>query len=153
MNSSRPIIVIEDDMDDQELLKETFSLLKYPNPIIFFSNGVEALGCIENNHIKPVLIISDINMPKMSGFEIRKKIRDNKKLQNIPFVFLTTASQKSVVHEAYAVQVNGFFTKPNNVHELHEIVKTIVDYWTASCIPGEFMDIGPLLAKQSCSDN
>lgn len=64
-------MIIEDDTDDQELLEETFSALQYPHPVIFFSNGNDALKYLHETSTPPVLIISDINLPKINGFEIK----------------------------------------------------------------------------------
>ena len=77
MNKSGPIIVIEDDPDDQEILIEIFLRLKYTNKIIFFSDGNKALEYINRTDVQPFLILSDINMPKFDGFELRNKVFTN----------------------------------------------------------------------------
>lgn len=64
MNKHGPIVVIEDDADDQEILAEIFGKLDYKNPIMYFSDGEEALTYLINTEIKPFLILSDINMLK-----------------------------------------------------------------------------------------
>lgn len=130
-------MVIEDDRDDQELLEETFSILDYPNPVLFFSNGNEALEYLHQTNTPPILIISDVNMPKISGFEIREKINNNKKLQKlqIPYVFFTTAAQKAMVENGYSLPDQGFFKKPNTMHDFQNTIKTIVEYWLGSYTP------------------
>ena len=62
MNKPGPIIVIEDDFEDQELLEETFKVLNYPNKVIFFSNGFSALNFLISSGTNPFLILSDINV-------------------------------------------------------------------------------------------
>ena len=133
-------MIIEDDMDDQELLEETFSILDYPNPVIFFSNGNEALEYLLETNTPPVLIISDINMPKISGIEVREKINSNKKLQKlqIPYVFFTTA-QKATVVDACSLSDYGFFTKPNTMLEIQNTIKTIMEYWLECYTPSLFI--------------
>jgi CheY-like chemotaxis protein len=142
MKRTGPIMIIEDDREDQELLEETFSILDYPNPVIFFSDGNDALAHLLETKTPPVLIISDINMPKINGFEIREKINSNIKLQKlrIPFVFLTTAAQKTTVVDAYSLSDQGFFTKPNSMQDLQNTIKTIVEYWLGCYTPGLFYD-------------
>lgn len=137
MKRMGPIIIIEDDRDDQELLAETFSILDYPNPVIFFTNGNEALEYLLETHTPPVLIISDINMPKISGFEIREKINRNSNLQKlqIPYVFFTTSAQKATVADAYSLSDQGFFIKPNSMRDIQKTIKTIVEYWLGSYTP------------------
>lgn len=136
MQWTRPIMIIEDDKDDQELLDETFRTLDYPNPVIFFSNGNDALNHLHQTSAPPVLIISDINMPKINGFEIRDRINQNPELRqlDIPFVFLSTLSQKDAV-DARSVSHHGFFTKPNTMKDLSNTVKAIVEYWVRCKTP------------------
>ena len=133
-------MIIEDDREDQELLEETFSILDYPNSVIFFSNGNEALEYLLETDTPPVLIISDINMPQISGLEVREKINNNTKLQNlqIPYVFFTTSAQKATVVDAFSLSDQGFFKKPTSMHDLQNTVKTIVEYWLGCYTPGLF---------------
>jgi DNA-binding NtrC family response regulator len=138
MQRTGPIIVIEDDRDDQEFLEAAFSILDFPNPIIFFSNGHDALEYLHQTVAPPVLIISDINMPLINGFEVRQRINHSRKLRdlNIPFVFLTTGTQYEAVINAYSIADQGFFTKPNSMEGLRDIIKIIVEYWVHSYRPG-----------------
>jgi len=140
MKKTGPIMIIEDDMDDQEFLEETFSILDYPNPVIYFSDGNEALEYLLETNTPPVLIISDVNMPKISGIEVREKINSNKKLQKlqIPYVFYTTA-QKATVVSASSLYDYGFFTKPNTMREVQNTIKTILEYWLERYTPGRFI--------------
>ena len=137
MQWSRPIMIIEDDMDDQELLKETFRTLDYPNPVIFFSNGTDALKHLHQTSVPPVLIISDINMPKMNGFDVRKSINRSPELRklDLPFVFLSTLAQKDAVDDACTIPDHSFFTKPNSMEGLRRTIKTIVEYWVQRYTP------------------
>ena len=130
-------MIIEDDMDDQEFLEETFSILDYPNPVIYFSDGNKALEYLLETNTPPVLIISDVNMPRMSGIEVREKINSNKKLQKlqIPYVFFTTA-QKATVGDACLLSDHGFFTKPNTMLEIQNTIKSIMEYWLDCYAPG-----------------
>ena len=129
--SARAIMIIEDDMDDQELLKETFSDLNYPNPVIFFSNGKDALNYLHQTSAPPALIISDINLPKMNGLEIKNRIYESSELRklDIPFVFLTTLSESDADANVYSRSDHGFFTKPNTMEDLRNTIKTIAEYW------------------------
>ena len=131
MNKVGPIIVIEDDQDDQEILSEIFQKLNYKNEIIFFADGNLALEYLIASADKPFLIISDINMPKLTGFELRDKIQNNEdlRLKCIPYLFLTTAASQKAVVDAYSKSVQGFFVKPNGYIELENIIRRIVEYW------------------------
>jgi len=131
MNKNGPIVVIEDDEDDKEILIGIFKDLNYQNLIIYFSDGEEALKYLIATDIKPFLILSDINMPKLSGFELREKIyvNENLNLKCIPYLFFTTTSSQKAIINAYSQSVQGFFVKPNNIDRLQNTLRKIVDYW------------------------
>lgn len=140
MNKSGPVIVIEDDKDDQELLSEIFTSLNYKNEIVFFHDGNEALDYLNKNDVTPFLILSDINMPKINGFELRTKIHTNEQLQVkcIPYLFFTTNANKKSVMDAYALSVQGFFVKPNSYDKLKNTIFKIMEYWSECIAPNEY---------------
>lgn len=131
MNKTGPIIVIEDDMDDQEILVEIFKKLDYANETIFFTDGHEAYDYIVSTDNKPFLILSDINMPKLNGFELRDKVHNNEelRLKCIPYLFFTTSSSQQAVIDAYSKSVQGFFIKKNSMVKLEQTIRRIVEYW------------------------
>jgi CheY-like chemotaxis protein len=142
MSKSGPIIVIEDDADDQWLLDETFKNLNYPNKVIFFSDGYEALDFIEKSDINPFLILSDINMPKINGFELRKIIQNNEalKVRCIPYLFFTTGANRKAVYDAYSMSSQGFFIKPHSMEHLQNIIRKIVEYWQECYSPSQYIE-------------
>jgi CheY-like chemotaxis protein len=131
MNKEGPIIIIEDDKDDQDLLNTVFTELNYPNTLIFFSDGYSALEYLTNFKEQPFLIISDINLPKLDGMALRDKVHNNEqlRLRCIPYLFFTTTAQQNHVIDAYSKSAQGFFTKPSSLAELSRIIKNIVEYW------------------------
>src|SRR5690606_5841989 len=120
MNKRGPIILIEDDADDQEILIDVFKSLDYKNEIIFFSDGEEALTYLIETKTEPFIIFSDINMPKLTGMELRAKVHENEdlRLKSIPYLFFTTSAEQKHVIEAYSKSIQGFFVKPSNFQEL-----------------------------------
>ena len=140
MNKTGPIIVIEDDLDDQEMLVEIFKELGYENQIEYFVDGNEALDYLNRTDIHPFLILSDINMPKINGFELRNKVFTNQQLQTkcIPYLFFTTAADKKSVIDAYALSVQGFFKKPSSMKELKNTIFKIIEYWKECIAPNEY---------------
>ncbi len=140
MNKNGPVIIIEDDADDQEILTEVFKKLNYPNQIRFFFDGQEALDHINKTDILPFLILSDINMPKLDGFELRQKLKTDAALQVkcIPYLFFSTAlNQKSVI-DAYSMSVQGFFVKQHSMSELEKTISVIMEYWKRCAAPNDF---------------
>lgn len=137
MNKGGPIIIIEDDLDDQEVLNEVFQGLAYKNEIIFFGDGEKALEYLTNSTVEPFIIFSDINMPRLSGMELRQKIHENEdlRLKSIPYLFFFTSAEQGHVVDAYSKSVQGFFIKPTSFSEIRETIKTIVEYWTKCVSP------------------
>lgn len=140
MNKDGPIIVIEDDVDDQEILVEIFRKLDYVNKIVYFSDGNEALEYLNKTDVQPFLILSDINMPRINGFELRSKVFTNEQLQLkcIPYLFFTTGANKKSVIDAYAMSVQGFFLKPSSIDSLEKTIHKIVEYWKECIAPSQY---------------
>jgi len=146
MNKNGPIIIIEDDEDDQELLKVAFKQLEYVNELHFFSDGLKALDFLNNGDIIPFLILSDINMPKLDGFALRDRIKMDAKLQLrcIPYLFFSTSVNQQAVINAYSLSVQGFFVKQDSIDELVKTIKVIVEYWRRCASPNNFLSSGGL---------
>ena len=92
MNKTGPIVIIEEDIDDQDILSDIFKELNYSNKLIFFTDSVKALEYLTDTEIEPFLVLSDINMPKLNGMELREKIHNNEdlRLKSIPYLFFST---------------------------------------------------------------
>jgi len=144
MNIDGEIVIIEDDIDDQELFAAAFRNLNISNPIIFFNDAEFALVHLERDGIHPFLIISDINMPKVDGFELRARIYVNSELSKIctPYIFFATSLSKEAVLNAYAYSVQGFFQKPTTFEELESTLRSIIDYWKKCYTPNRFCQPG-----------
>ena len=134
MPKSGPIIIVEDDHDDQDLLREIFQELKIPNLLRFFTSCMEALNYLLTTIEDPFLIISDINLPTMNGFDFKISINQNEFLRkkNIPFIFLSTNSDKTAINKAFDVLAQGYFIKPVKLIDIKEMILKIVDYWKMS---------------------
>lgn len=122
---------IDDDKDDQEIFKNALQALKVKYPLISFWNGEQALNYLLSEKINPFIIFCDVNMPVMNGFELRKRISENKQLATtcIPFIFYSTYVDKRSVEAAYKLTVQGYFKKPEENTEIQNQLKRIIDYW------------------------
>jgi len=140
MNKNGPIIIIEDDVDDQEILTEVFQKLGYPNELIFFTDGQAALEYLNQPTTLPFVILSDINMPKLSGFELRTKLKTDADLavKCIPYLFFSTALNQKAVIDAYSMSVQGFFEKQTSMSELEKTISVIMEYWKRCAAPNNF---------------
>lgn len=140
LSKNGPIIIIEDDSDDQYLLAHVFKKLNYPNKILFFFDGEEALDFIDKSNDPPFLILSDINLPKLNGFALREKLKTDAKLniKCIPYLFFSTAMNQKSVIDAYSLSVQGFFVKPAILPELEKTISVIMEYWRRCAAPNDF---------------
>jgi len=119
---------------------EIFQKLGYINKIIYFQDGNDALAYLNKTDVQPFLILSDINMPKINGFELRNRVFTNEQLQTkcIPYLFFTTSANKKSVIDAYTMSVQGFFVKPNSMQALENTIRKIVEYWQECIAPNQF---------------
>ena len=127
-----PIIMIDDDKDDQEILLDVVNDLQLPNKLIFFDKGTDAFHYLKTNTEQPLVIFSDINLPQQSGVEFKRQIDNDPDLRkkSIPFIFFSTYIDKKVVDIAYKeLTIQGFFQKSGNYEELKNTIRLIVDYW------------------------
>ncbi len=115
LNELRPILVVEDDEIYQEIFKRKFESEGVSNPVIEAYDGVEALEILaEGNHSsKPCIIVLDINMPRMNGFEFLREMRsDDSMKKNIVFV-ASSSSRDEDIKTAYDLCAAGYFDKDN----------------------------------------
>ncbi|MEO5776605.1 MAG: response regulator [Flavobacterium sp.] len=137
MNKAGPIVMIEDDMDDQDIFRDVFIDLAYKNEVLFFKDGELALEYLIKTKEKPFIVFSDINMPKLGGMELRAKIHENEdlRLKSIPYLFFSTSAEQENVIDAYSKSIQGFFVKPRNYNDIRETMKTIIEYWQKCVSP------------------
>jgi CheY-like chemotaxis protein len=131
MNKKGPIVIIEDDVDDQDILTAIFKELDYENKLIFFGDSLQALEYLTETEIEPFLVLSDINMPKLNGMELREKVHNNEdlRLKSIPYLFFSTSAEQKHVIDAYSRSIQGFFVKPDSYHKIKKVIIKIVEYW------------------------
>ena len=138
---SGPIILVEDDADDEDIFEEVLKELKVYNKIVWFTNGKDTIEYLKTTSEQPFIIFSDINLPGLSGIEMKKRIDADKELRrkSIPFVFYSTAADQEMINEAYTkMTVQGFFKKGNSYEETKKMLRAILDYWKFCKHPNTF---------------
>ena len=131
---SGPIILVEDDADDKELMDEVIKDLGIPNKLIWFKNCDDAWNYLKTTSDKPFIIFSDVNLPGQNGIEFKRQIDADEELRkkSIPFVFYSTAVNQHIINEAYTkMTVQGFFQKSTGYDDMKRNFKLIMDYWKA----------------------
>ena len=137
MKKDGPIIIIDDDEDDRLIFEEMLKSLNLPNEIILLGDSTKVVEFISQDHIKPFMVISDINMPRMNGFEMRDEILKDPYLteKTVPFIFFTTVGNGYTVEEAFKRSIQGYFHKTSDMHQLKDTLKEITDYWRDAVVP------------------
>src|SRR4051812_24625973 len=109
------ILLIEDDADDIELLKDTFDINNIDCNLDVVMEGDKAIPFLESASELPDIIVMDLNLPKLHGREILAQIKASDKLAQIPLAVLTTSSLQDDINFAYSMGANKYITKPNTL--------------------------------------
>ena len=126
-----PVIFVDDDSDDHFIFREICKNLGIKSELLFFDSGYDLLRFLKETDVDPFIIFCDINMPQISGLELRKEINKDITLKekSIPFVFFSTAASPDQIRKAYEFTVQGFFLKEATLSETEETIRTILAYW------------------------
>jgi CheY-like chemotaxis protein len=132
-----PILIVEDDADDQSLIQEALQTLYLENSLLFFEQGSTALQYLKTTTDQPFLILCDMNMPGMNGLEFLKKIQTElpQHIRTVPFIFFSTSATPDAMQQAYSFNAQGFFVKPNAISETKWMLQLIITYWQNSYHP------------------
>lgn len=133
----RPILVVEDDPVDQELIGLAFQRAAVENPIVTVGNGQEALNYLQaqskfqwrRGGDLPAVIILDLDMPQMDGFEFLRRVKAEPPWASIPVVVLTTSQYDGDLTQSYALGASSCLTKPGDFEELVMIASDVDRYW------------------------
>ena len=129
---TKNIVYIEDREEDIALLKRVIDR-EYPGvSLITVDDSEAALKQIEQDEFKnylPKLLLIDINMPKVSGFEILQALKNKEDYKKIPKVIFSSSTQPTDVDKAYSLQCNSYIEKPATYKELKEIISATINYW------------------------
>lgn len=131
-NTNNPILLVEDNPVDLDLTLRAFATKNLDNPIQVARDGEEVLQYFkkwEMGDPKPVVILLDLNMPKISGLEVLKELKSHPEFKTIPVVILTTSSESSDLKSAYESGANSYIVKPVNFEKFLEVANHIELYW------------------------
>ena len=122
------ILLVEDNPADISLTKEALNKNEIINEIHVVHNGVEALNFLEKKH-RPDLIFLDLNLPKMTGLEVLKEIKEHEKYKRIPVIILTISTNEEDLIKAYNLHANCYVIKPLEIKEFYVIMSSIVNFF------------------------
>ncbi len=131
------ILLVEDNMDHIELTVTALRNNGLINKINIVTDGQEALDYLygnnkysdRNEYPYPELILLDIKLPKVDGFEVLKTLKNDSELRKIPVVILTTSDNDKDITCAYMNGANSYISKPVNFDEFHKKINDLKIYW------------------------
>jgi CheY-like chemotaxis protein len=131
MKRKHSIVIVDDDADDREIIRDAFVSSIEEQDYVFIENGDRLLEYLEqqNETSIPSLIMLDLNMPGKDGRETLKEIKSNNKYQHIPTIVFTTSSSYRDKQTVYDMGANCFITKPDTFNKLIELANCISRLW------------------------
>lgn len=135
--SQKVILLVEDNPDDEALTLRALKRNKILNEVVVARDGVEAVdylfgtGQYEGRDIRllPQLVLLDLKLPKLSGLEVLRRIREHEQTKLLPVVILTTSNEESDLSEGYGLKANSYIRKPVDFNDFIDAVRQIGMYW------------------------
>ena len=131
------ILLVEDDPDDRELTRRALKKNNLCNELVVTHDGEQALdylfgtGAYEgrDTSVMPQVILLDLGLPKMCGFEVLERIRSDERTSRLPVVILTSSAEEQACVESYSRGANSCVRKPVDFLEFHAAVQQLGMYW------------------------
>jgi two-component system, response regulator len=133
----RYILLVEDNPDDIDLTIMALERNKILNEVRVAKDGEEALKCLfgdadSGNQISvnlPSVVLLDLNLPKVDGFEVLKKIRNHQQTRRLPVVILTSSREEQDIVNGYDLGANSYIRKPVEFDDFIRAVNQLGLYW------------------------
>lgn len=138
-SQEKKILYIEDNLADIRLFEEAISYQKLSIDLNYVTDGQEMLDYFEEKkagHYKnlPSLIITDLNLPKISGQRVIQVIKSDPVFKKIPVVVFTTSNLATDIDKSYEYGANAYMRKPLDIDKVFEVVDLIDKYWLRTCL-------------------
>ncbi|MGF1540692.1 MAG: response regulator [Pleurocapsa sp.] len=134
--SNKTILLVEDNPDDRELMRLAFSRSQVQHNLIVLSDGFEALDYLlragrycDRENTLPALILLDLNLPKINGIEVLRRIRSHSQIQLLPVVIISSSDEPQDIIDSYINGCNSYVRKPIHFTQLQNFVTEISTYW------------------------
>lgn len=133
----KKVLLVEDNEDDIDLTLLSFRNNRIANEVIVARDGVEALDYLlgtgkhagRDVSIQPAVVFLDINLPKVNGLEVLKRLRNEPRTRRLPIVMLTSSVEERDLVASYDLGVNSYIRKPVDLEQFNEAVKQLGMYW------------------------
>jgi two-component system response regulator len=132
LKGTDPIVLVEDNEDDIVLTRRALSRNKIGNPLVIARDGAEALELLlgaNGDSINPAIILLDLQLPKVDGLTVLKRLREDPRTKLTPVVVLTSSKAEQDVVAGYNLRANSYIRKPVDFDQFTEAVRQIGMYW------------------------
>ena len=142
MSELKRILLVEDDPKDVKLTLTGLAEYNLANEVVVARDGEEALDYLyhRGNHQtrsngNPAVILLDLKLPKVDGFEVLQQVRADENLKMIPVVVLTSSNEERDLVQSYKLGVNAYIVKPVDFHQFVNAVKDLGGFWAVLNVP------------------
>ncbi len=139
IDTTRPILLVDDNPMDIDLTLRAFSRRKVINPFVVARDGEEALAYVDkwdSGEPAPAVILLDLKLPKIDGLEVLRILKEHRRYKSIPVVMLTTSNEEQDIEHAYRLGANSYIVKPVDFEKFIEVAAQIEVYWMVlNCAP------------------
>lgn len=128
----RQLIVIEDDPDDQLIIRKAFADLGLRLPVVFIRNGQEALNYFfhQKGHIRTAcLVVLDLNLPDIYGLDLLKRLREDPLTRHIPVIMLTSSQRDEDIARSYHHGANSYICKEGSLERFYDKLACMAEFW------------------------
>jgi len=123
------ILIVEDDEDDRQFIREAFEDDDLNCELVFAADGSLALDLLITSDRLPTLMLLDINMPRMNGFDLLERVRSSVRLRRLPVIMFSTSNSAETIASAYDRGANSFIPKPSNYLDFTRVLGEVRRYW------------------------
>ncbi len=128
------LLLVEDNPGDVRLIQEALSMVEIPVRLHQVENASDALNFLKNEGSyheapKPGLILSDLNLPGISGHDLLTAVKNDPNLAHIPFVIMSTSENEDEVKASYDLQASCYLSKPGDLDQFIEMIQSALDFW------------------------
>ena len=125
------VYLIDDDPDHTLIIRRAIKEAAPHTEVRALDDGPKALTALRSELPLPDLILLDINMPGLSGFEVLAQVKSDPQLRKIPVVMLTSSALGADVARAYELGASGYISKPSYLHDVRAVLGNTLLYWSA----------------------
>lgn len=132
--SADTVLLIEDNPDDVAFTRRAFEKNNFQQRLVVAHDGEEALGLLLPEGagpppLRPAIVLVDINLPKLSGLDVLRRLRAHTSTRMLPVIVLTTSAEDRDVHESYRIGANSYVRKPVQFDDFIEVTRVLGTYW------------------------